>query len=223
MQMPDLNLQRLFSVPLTYFDMPAPERLNEALRKLFLECDGKEEFRNAIRRDTQKGDLFESKFDLFTWPQPEIRELGMFCHTGISRVVQEVSDYTQDEFSGIQIDYHAWFHVTRAGGYQGLHNHSNASWSAIYCVDPGEDVPDRPESGAVRFHDSRTNANYFADAGNTRLTGEFAAGSYQIKHRAGRLWVFPSYVLHEVLPYLGERPRIVVAMNAWMRRASTDA
>ena len=223
MQIPQPKVQRLFAVPVAYFDMPDPEPLMEQLKQFFLECDGRDEFRNAIRRDTQKGDLFESRFDLFTWDHPAVRQLSSFCNACISKVVQEVSDYTPAELAQLRIDYHAWFHVTRNGGYQGLHNHSNASWSAIFCVDPGDEVPDRPESGAVRFHDTRTNANYFADAGNARLAKGFGMGSYQIKHTLGRLWVFPSYVLHEVLPYLGERPRLVVSRNAWMRMVKPDA
>jgi uncharacterized protein (TIGR02466 family) len=223
MQPPQPNLERLFAVPVAYFDMPDPEPLAEQLKRLFLECDGKDEFRNTIRRDTQKGDLFESRFDLFTWDQAPVRQLASFCNACMSSAVHEVSDYTPAELRQLQFDYHAWFHVTRQGGYQGLHNHSNASWSAIFCVDPGDEVADRPESGAVRFHDTRTNANYYADAGNARLAKGFKMGTYQIKHRLGRMWVFPSYLLHEVLPYVGERPRIIVAMNAWVRRVRSDA
>ena len=36
-------------------------------------------------------------------------------------------------------------------------------------------------------------------------------------HQAGQLVIFPSWLMHEVLPYLGERERIVVAFNAWIR------
>jgi uncharacterized protein (TIGR02466 family) len=213
------QMHRLFAVPVVRFDMPDSESLLDELRAFFLDCDGKPEFRNAIRRDTQKGDLFESRFDLFTWDHPAIVTLRTFCNNCLSRVVRDVSDYTEDEMGQLRIDYHAWFHVTRNGGYQGLHTHANASWSAIFCIDAGDDVLDRPESGAVRFHDTRTNANYFSDAGNSRLNEEFGMGSYEIKHKPGRLWVFPSYLMHEVMPYVGDRPRIVVALNAWMRRA----
>ena len=36
-------------------------------------------------------------------------------------------------------------------------------------------------------------------------------------HQGGQLIAFPSYLLHEVFPYVGQRPRIVVALNAWCR------
>lgn len=212
------NLRQLFAVPVAHFEMPDHEPLTAALAELFLSKEGDPEVRNAIRRDTQKGELFESRFDLFQWEQPAVRSLAGFANAALSSVIAELSDYSEEELASLRMDYHAWFHVTRQGGYQGLHNHSNASWSGIFCVDPGDEVPGRPESGAVRFHDTRTNANYYADAGNSRLSGQLSMGSFEIHHRPGRLWIFPSYLLHEVHPYLGERPRIVVAFNAWVRR-----
>ena len=36
----------------------------------------------------------------------------------------------------------SWFHVTRRGGFFALHNHPNASWSGVYCVDPGKNDAD---------------------------------------------------------------------------------
>jgi hypothetical protein len=32
-------------------------------------------------------------------------------------------------------------------------------------------------------------------------------------HSAGRLILFPSYVMHEIFAYQGDRPRIVIAFN----------
>ena len=39
-------------------------------------------------------------------------------------------------------------------------------------------------------------------------------GSYQVKHEVGKLLIFPSYLTHEIFPYIGDRPRIVVAFNS---------
>ena len=95
--------------------------------------------------------------------------------------------------------------------------HPNASWSGIYCVDPGDEVPGSPESGAVRFHDPRSFASYYSDAGNQRLKDPVRHGGYQFSHSPGGLMIFPSYLQHEIFTYLGERPRIVVAFNCWIR------
>jgi uncharacterized protein (TIGR02466 family) len=109
--------------------------------------------------------------------------------------------------------------VTRRHGYQGQHNHPNASWSGIFCVDPGEEVPDRPDSGLVRFHDPRTHIDMYSDAGNRHLQPPWTMGTLDWRHRRGQLLLFPSYLRHEIYPYEGERPRIVVAFNCWITRA----
>jgi len=217
-----MKLGHLFAVPLAELRIEEPAPLCAELGALFLarEAAGAE-YRNEIRRDTQHGALFESRFDLFRWPDPPVRQLAAFCHRGVASVLRSVSDYTDAEFQRLSFDYHAWFHVTRRGGYQGLHNHQNATWSGIYCVDPGDDLPDRPQSGAVRFHDPRGFADQYMDAGNQRLNLACRHGSYQIRHEAGKLLVFPSYLTHEVFPYEGERPRIVVAFNCWVRLDET--
>jgi uncharacterized protein (TIGR02466 family) len=213
-----VKLGHLFAVPLAELRLEEAAPLSAELGALFLarEAAGAE-YRNEIRRDTQHGALFESRFDLFRWPDPPVRQLAAFCHRGVASVLRSVSDYTDAEFQRLSFDYHAWFHVTRRGGYQGLHNHQNATWSGIYCVDPGDDLPDLPQSGAVRFHDPRGFADQYMDAGNQRLKLSCRHGSYQIRHETGKLLVFPSYLTHEVFPYEGERPRIVVAFNCWVR------
>lgn len=212
-----MKLGHLFAVPLAELRMDEPEALSRELTGLFLakEAAG-DSFRNETRRDTQQG-LFESRFDLFQWTEPPVKRLTAFCHRAVASVLRSVSDYTDAEFGALRFDYHAWFHVTRRGGYQGLHNHPNATWSGIYCVDPGDELPDRPQSGAVRFHDPRGFADQYIDAGNERLNLTLRHGSYQIRHEAGKLLVFPSYLAHEIFPYEGERPRIVVAFNCWIR------
>ena len=145
-----------------------------------------------------------------------MQELARVVHGAVGSLVQQLNDYTVAEMQGFELQYHAWFHVTRKGGYQGLHHHANASWSGIFCVDPGDAVAGRPDSGAVRFHDPRL-PEMWADPGNCRLKMPFNSGSYEITHRAGQLIIFPSYMPHEIFPYLGERERIVVAFNCWLR------
>lgn len=214
-----MQITPLFALPFAAHRMADHDALCRDLAALFLakEAAG-DAWRNEIRRSTQKGSLFESRFDLFQWPDRPVRALAAFCHAALAKVVAETSDYTREELERLKFDYHAWFHVTRAGGYQGLHNHQNASWSGIFCVDPGDSDPERPDSGLVRFHDPRWCAAQYMDAGNKRLAAPYFHGGYDVRHRAGQLVIFPSYVMHEIFPYLGQRPRIVVAFNCWMEQ-----
>jgi uncharacterized protein (TIGR02466 family) len=139
--------------------------------------------------------------------------LANFCHGALSQLLLQISALEKDELARVGFDYHAWFHITRRGGYQGLHNHQNASWSGIFCVDPGDAPSDRPDSGLVRFHDPRVCSWYHAETGNLSLSQPYRHGGFDITHRAGRLVMFPSFLMHEIFPYQGDRPRIVVAFN----------
>ena len=209
-----MKIGYLFSVPLVEFRMEDHEGLCKRLRTLFLEkAEEDQGVRNETKRDTQYGDLFESKFDLFYWPDEPVKELAEFCHRALAKTIFELSDYSEDEFSKLVFDYHAWFHITKHGGFQALHHHQNASWSGICCIDPGDSPQEFPHSGAVRFHDARGFADQYRDAGNNRLKMPARFGGYQIDHEAGRLLIFPSYVEHEIFTYMGERERVVVAFN----------
>ena len=53
----------------------------------------------------------------------------------------------------------------------------------------------------------------YAEAGNLGLRQPYRHGGFDVTHRAGRLVMFPSFLMHEIFPYQGERPRIVVAFN----------
>ncbi len=213
-----MKIGYLFSVPLVECRMENHEGLCEQLRSLFLQkAEEDPGVRNEIRRDTQYGDLFESKFDLFQWTDEPVKKLAEFCHHSLARMVFELSDYSADEFSKLVFDYHAWFHITKHGGYQILHHHQNASWSGIFCIDPGDSPEEFPQSGAVRFYDARGLADQYRDAGNNRLKMPARFGGYQVDHEAGRLLIFPSYVDHEIFTYMGQRERIVVAFNCMVK------
>ena len=213
-----ISITDLFAMPLAEAQIPNHEPLCAELTRLFLEKEKEgEKHRYHKRRATQFGPLFESKFDLFNWKDKSVSVVARFCHGCLSELIQQISDYSPEDLGKLRFDYHAWFHITRKGGYQGMHNHPNATWSGIYCIDPGEEVPDRPDSGAVRFHDPRTDSSMYMDAGNRRLVSPWALAGQQLDHEAGKLVMFPSYLRHEIFPYVGERPRVVVAFNCWIK------
>ena len=209
-----IRVTDLFTTALAEAQMADFEPLCEELVDLFLarEAEG-DAYRNRKQRATQFGALFESRFDLFRWQEPPVARLAKFCHGALSQLLLQIGSLGQEELARLSFDYHAWFHVTRQGGYQGLHNHQNASWSGIFCVDPGDTDPERPDSGLVRFHDPRFCSWYHAEAGNLGLSQPYRHGGFDVTHRAGRLVMFPSFLMHEIFPYQGERPRIVVAFN----------
>ncbi|WP_368561724.1 TIGR02466 family protein [Pseudoxanthomonas sp. UTMC 1351] len=205
----------LYATPMLQSQLPDAAEINRQLTLLFLslESEGKRH-RDIIERDTQYG-IFESNFYLHKRKEPPVRMLFDFIDNALLAFIQGISAYSDEQMSNIEFEMHSWFHVTRQGGFQSAHNHPNASWSAIYCVDSGDSSA--AHSGAVRFHDPRTGSDMYRDPANENLQIPYRLGSWQLNHKPGQLLAFPSYLLHEVFPYIGERPRIVVALNAWCR------
>lgn len=207
----------LYAVPIVDAWLPGAERLNPELHRLFLQLESEgDRHRDPIRRDTQYG-LFESNFQLHQRTEPAVRTLFAFIDETLRSFVTGISEYSPQDAARLDFDYHMWFHITRKGGYQGLHNHANASWSGIYCIDPGDPGAPGSQSGEVRFHDPRTGSDMYRDPANERLMSPYRLGPWQLGHKAGKLIIFPSYLLHEIFPYTGERPRVIVAFNAWCR------
>lgn len=136
----------------------------------------------------------------------------------VGAFVKFANTMSDDDFNRLRFDQHCWFHITRDGGFFQTHNHPNASWSAIYCVDPGDDDAVDYAAGHVGFDDPRTNAGMHIDAANRDLRRDMSFNAFRIRPKVGELFVFPSYVRHWVEPYRGQRPRITIAANFWFTR-----
>ena len=163
----------------------------------------------------QQQGVFESDFNLFAWPDPCVQQLRQFCWATLGHTIQQLNGYSAQEMQRLQIFSHTWFHVTRNGGFTILHTHPMASWSGVYCVDPGRTPEDRPESGVLRFHNPHHYSNYFLDAGNARLGTPYHHGTWNVRFQPGQLVLFPSWLQHEVMPFYGDDERITIAFNCW--------
>ncbi len=85
----------------------------------------------------------------------------------------------------LEIFNDSWFHVTRRGGFFGLHNHPNASWSGVYCVDPGRSDPGKEGSGLLSFVSPMLTSGMYQDAANIKMKRPYASRSGAIDARAG--------------------------------------
>jgi uncharacterized protein (TIGR02466 family) len=210
------QISPIFSVPFAFDQLADCASLNQALRELFIrrETQG-ERFANPKPYTPRNKELFESHFDLFSWPEACIAELREFCLSRVAQTVAEINRYDAAALARLEITTDAWFHITRRNGFFGVHNHPMASWSAVYCVSAGEHDADQPDSGRLSFINPL--AQMYLDAGNA-----FQAAPFQLSNRAfdlkpGMLVIFPSWVQHQVMPFYGEGERITVALNCAMR------
>jgi len=203
-----------FAVPVGHARLETCGRLNLELERLFLARET-EAFRNATPSHNPQPEMFESRFDLFTWPEPCIQELRAFLLETVFRFAMAASETPREEFARLRLENHTWFHVTRRNGFFVSHNHALASWSAVYCVKDGTDDAGPPRGGLLRLFDPRTGADAFMDPAIRRLRQPFIVGDLELQLQPGQLIVFPSWLFHEVSPYTGADVRITVASNCW--------
>ncbi len=214
-----MSVYSFFSVPIGDYHMPEEDAvpLCKELKRLFIEKESLgSEYKNKTYRETQKGSVFESTFDIYNWDSPAIDAMSDFIKVSLKDFLNRITTLTSEQIESMNFNFHPWYHITRFEGRQGIHNHSNASWSGIYCIDPGEFPEEYPDSGKVYFHDPRVNANIYEDDGLAHLKEPFTHGVIPIQHEAGRLLFFPSYLLHEIFPYFGNRERIIAPFNCRM-------
>ncbi|MGA9851773.1 MAG: putative 2OG-Fe(II) oxygenase [Gammaproteobacteria bacterium] len=221
MNRPALSVTPAFTSPIIETAMPDCQDLNRRLRELFLQWErDPNRKRSSAPTPVIKVAVYESSFDLFSNPEPEIQTLRQYCLQTLGYVIAQLNGYSTAEMAGLRIFEHSWYHLTRQGGYTAQHNHPMASWSGVYCVDPGDPVPDRPNNGALRFLEARATASMYLDPGNAHLQSPYAFGELAYLLAPGQLLLFPSYLLHEVAPYFGQHERITVAFNAWVRETN---
>ena len=204
----------MYAVPLAEAQLSRCESLNRDLEVLFLARED-DEHRNPTPSHIPQQELFESRFNLFHWPEPCVRELRTFMLDAVARTVLAATTLGAQDLARLKLQNHTWFHVTRYAGSFVSHNHPMASWSAVYCVRAGEPVPGRPDSGMLRLFDPRQGAHGFRDPANAQLRPAFALGPLNLRLVAGQVIVFPSYLYHEVTPFYGHDLRITVATNCW--------
>jgi Putative 2OG-Fe(II) oxygenase len=211
---PAVKLSPQFAVPFGEARLVPCESLNRELETLFLARED-DAHRNPTPSHIPQQELFESRFNLFHWPESCVRELRQFMLDGVVRTVLEATTLRPEDLARLKFQNHTWFHITRHAGSFISHNHPMASWSAVYCVRAGAPVPCQPESGLLRLFDPRQGANAFRDPGNAQLKPGFALKPLELRIEEGQLIVFPSYVYHEVTPFFGRDLRITVATNCW--------
>jgi uncharacterized protein (TIGR02466 family) len=209
------ELMIMFAVPFSFSVHPEQQRLNEGLKRYVFKHEKDAGGSNPRPITQRNGAVYESHFDLFRVNDPAIQELKAFCWNQLLSFVAGLNGYDLATVNRLEIFNECWFHVTRRGGFFGLHNHPNASWSGVYCVDPGRSDPGNEGSGLLSFVSPMLMSGMHQDAANIKMKRPYASGVAQLTLVPGQLVMFPSWVLHDVKPFEGEGERITIAFNCW--------
>ena len=97
----------------------------------------------------------------------------------------------------------------RVAAFTGPHLHSNTSWGWIYYFD---DLEVDRVGGSNKFYNPLCQHVTYVDAGIVfmeRLDWAF----FEVIPRAGKLFVYPGWLLHDAQPYVGSINRVILSGN----------
>lgn len=196
-----IQTDQLFATPLFRRVYPDAAALNADLARIILA-------RAASQPGQRKSNAggWQSSEDMHQWPGEAVKtlvgraaELVNFATAGVMRQYQASAE--------IAWRLLMWANVNRAGDYNLPHLHPGSTWSGVYYVDPGEPPPaDSPGAGAIAFENPNLGAQM-------SFFGRVVPSYVEIQPVAGLMLLFPSYLIHFVQPYRGERQRISIAFN----------
>lgn len=215
-------LQRHWPVPLAVHRFDRAADINPLLVRVF----------SAIRATdahASKGNFYASADDLLQRIElPEFHELSRFIARSLQTTAQQANaglwpagrSDLQLELMGV------WFQIQNGATFHDVHTHGNCSWSGVYYVqiDPPAQRAQHPDfgalNGATRFYSPMFPllGGAHIDLGNAFLQ----QATMDVKPQEGELVLFPSFLPHKAMPYVGERDRIVVSFNAQIRSAQGD-
>jgi uncharacterized protein (TIGR02466 family) len=207
----ELNAKFLWDTPLIEVRFPDHARIKPALVQHCYEIErqAKQPIESGVT-PRRKANLYESQFNFFNHPRPEIQALRDFCAQALGQAVMKLIQRASDgeRVPSLAVDlFESWIHITRDGGYHEVHNHPNCSWCGIYYVEPA-DCTVEPPNGINRFF-SPIDIMY-DDSG----TEAYPQKPVSITPDEGKLLLFPAYVKHLAVPYKGTRDRIIVSFNS---------
>src|SRR3984893_16980466 len=203
-----------FSTPVVISEVPDAAALNIELRKVIEQC-------HRTHRGTQHSNLggWQSSWDMDRWGGAAAIKLLAIGRNTANRVTTDregkpVNRPAPGYFAGTW-GANMWANVNRSGHGNEFHSHPGGYWSGVYYVDDGGIADDPSLGGELEFMDPRgPMAAIYAPHLAVAMPGGLKAGANEpVIPKAGRLVMFPSWLLHQVRPYRGNAERISIAFN----------
>jgi hypothetical protein len=158
------------------------------------------------------------KFNVLNWNYPEVEEFRAIVLSGLRQWFSMMGDPDAPRFQIAGIS--CWANVLRCGEGIAIHHHDPAIVSAHYTVQSGLDGSDTrvtPDSGyTIYFRPGFLDRSH---GGRAAIAPSPWDEDWRLESppREGRLHFFPSFVRHEVRPYLGPTERISIAMDVFLK------
>ena len=215
-------LQQHWPVPLAVHRFDRAAEINPVLANVFKAMRATDAQANAGSFYASADDLLR-RIDL-----PEFSALLQFIAASLQTTAQQANagvwpqgrHNLQLELTGV------WFQIQNGASFHDIHTHGNCSWSGVYYVqiDPPEkritNAPLGELNGATRFYSPLFPllGGAHIDMGNAWLQ----QATLDVAPQEGDLVLFPAFLPHKAMPYVGERDRIIVSFNAQIRAPGGD-
>ncbi|UDL93403.1 2OG-Fe(II) oxygenase family protein [Lichenihabitans sp. PAMC28606] len=202
----DVAVRGLFATPVAALDVPGAEAINTELQRVIL---ARRDDTPSVQASNAGG--WHSDRDILAWGGPHVGQIidmakGMAGQLTADRNGQAIRPAWQ---------VRAWANVNTSGHANICHYHPGSFWSGTYYVDDGGCASDHELGGEFEMLDPRgPGPGMYAPA--LKFAGEDGAsvgGAEIIRPKPGLLFLFPSWLMHQVRPYRGTGTRISIAFN----------
>lgn len=202
----NVAVRGLFATPVAAVEVPNAAERNAALTAVILK---KRAETPSVQASNAGG--WHSDREIMTWGgEPAVEILDM---------AKELANrMTTDRHGGavrLAWSVMAWANVNGPGDANICHYHPGAFWSGTYYVEDGGCATDPALGGEFEMLDPR-GAGPGMYAPSLKFAGEdglSVGGAETIRPRPGLLFLFPSWLFHQVRPYRGTGLRISIAFN----------
>jgi uncharacterized protein (TIGR02466 family) len=195
-----------FTTPILLVDVPDAAAMNVELANILL---AREKEMSSKSHSTLGG--WQSTWDIDSWAGAGAVRLLTIARTIANRATVD----RDGKPVSISWRWNMWANINRCGHANELHSHPGSFWSGVYYVDDGGAFDDPTSGGEIEFLDPRApGAAMYAPHLAFALPGGLSVGKKEtVRPKAGRLIMFPSWLLHQVRPYHGNGQRISIAFN----------
>ncbi len=202
----NLAVRGLFATPVAALEVPGAEAINAELEMVILR-------RRAETPSVQASNAggWHSDRDLPDWGGPRVGEVIELAKGIAGRLTADRAGKPASPPWKVQ----AWANVNALGHANVAHYHPGSFWSGTYYVADGGCGADPSLGGEFEMLDPRgPGPGMYAPT--LKFAGEDGAsvgGAETIRPKPGLLFLFPSWLMHQVRPYRGAGTRISIAFN----------
>jgi uncharacterized protein (TIGR02466 family) len=202
----DIAVKGLFATPVAAVEVPGAAALNGDLERLILRRRSEVP---SVQASNAGG--WHSDRDIAGWGGPAVGKILDIARGVATQMTADRDGKALRPVWTVQ----AWANVNGPGDGNICHYHPGAFWSGTYYVADGGCATDPSLGGEFEMLDPRGPGPGMYAPG-LKFAGEdgTSVGSAEtIRPRPGLLFLFPSWLYHQVRPYRGSGLRISIAFN----------